>query len=895
MAQAQAEILLPEIPPVEEPTTPLMAQYLALKAQHQDCLLFFRLGDFYELFFEDAIKASRALDIALTRRGQHQGQDIPMCGVPAHSYENYLARLIRRGFRVAISEQTEDPAEAKKRGSKSIVSRDVVRIVTPGTVTEDSLLDARASNYLASVAAAGDDLAIAWIDLASGQPSVEEIDCASLAGALARVDATEILIADKLVERPELYEILAMVRDRLTAQPVSRFDSDNARRRLQSTYKVTELSSFGDFSRAAIMALGSLLDYAELTQKTNLTHLARPRKITGSEVVAIDPSTRRNLELTRTLAGEKQGSLLDVIDRTMTGAGARLLAARLVAPLTHVPQIEKRLDAVEFMAQASSVRQNLRDILKQVPDIERALSRLVLGRGGPRDLAAVRDALLSAEKMRTALLAVGELPEEVKEQTNNLGEHSVLIDRLMRALAADLPLLARDGNFVARGYAPQLDELVTLRDDSRRLIAGLQEKYASVSGVQGLKIRHNNVIGYYIEVTALHGDKLLAKKDVFIHRQSMANAARFTTVELSELERKITEAADKALAVELQIFSDLVSEVVSRIDDLRRTAVALATLDVAAALGELSVEQNYARPTIDASLAFSIKGGRHPVVEQALRKGGNKSTFIANDCDLKPEQSLWLLTGPNMAGKSTFLRQNALIALLAQCGSFVPAAAAHIGVIDRLFSRVGASDDLARGHSTFMVEMVETAAILNQSGECALVILDEIGRGTATYDGLSIAWATVEHLHEVNRCRALFATHYHELTELTSTLPHLKCATMRIKEWQKEIIFLHEVIEGTADRSYGIHVAEMAGLPKSVIARAEQVLKTLEAEKISGNKKTSPRATALPLFSAAPSELPMNPELKSALAILKPDEVTPKAALEILYRLKTLFAESGSK
>ena len=869
-----------------------MAQYLALKAQHADCLLFFRLGDFYELFFEDAVTASKALDIALTRRGQHQGQDIPMCGVPAHSYENYLAKLIRQGFRVAISEQTEDPAEAKKRGAKSIVSRDVVRIVTPGTVTEESLLDARAANYLASLAGAGDDLALAWIDLASGQPFAQEVSAAELGGALARLDASEILIAASLVEQSELFDVLAGWRDRLTPQPNSRFDSDNARRRLQALYKVSELSSFGDFTRSEIMALGSLLDYAELTQKSDLKHLARPKRMSMLEIVAIDPATRRNLELTRTLAGEKQGSLLAVIDRTMTGAGARLLAGRLVAPLTDVAAIDRRLDAVAFMGKATSLRQNLREHLRQTPDMERSLARLALARGGPRDLAAIRDALMAAEAMRSLLLAAGKLPEDVGEETEALGEQSALIDRLTRALAADLPLLTRDGNFIARGYSPALDELVMLRDDSRRLIAGLQEKYVGQGGVAGLKIRHNQVIGYYIEVTPVHADKLLAKKDTFIHRQSLASAVRFTTVELGELERKITEAADKALAIEVQIFADLVGDVVRRLDELRRTAVALASLDVAAALGELAVERNYARPRVDTSLAFTITGGRHPVVEQALAKKDG-AAFIANDCDLAPDHRLWLLTGPNMAGKSTFLRQNALIAVLAQCGSFVPAASAHIGVIDRLFSRVGASDDLARGHSTFMVEMVETAAILNQAGERALVILDEIGRGTATYDGLSIAWATVEHLHEVNGCRALFATHYYELTGLTPSLPHLRCATMRIREWQKDIIFLHEVAEGVADRSYGIHVAQMAGLPKAVIARAEQVLKTLEAEKASNAKiGIQDRVAALPLFSAAQSDPAMDPELKSLLVSLKPDEMSPKQALETLYRLKSLFVES---
>jgi len=868
-----------------------MAQYLALKAQHPDCLLFFRLGDFYEMFFDDAVKAAKALDIALTRRGQHQGQDIPMCGVPAHAYENYLARLIRQGFRVALSEQTEDPAEAKKRGGKSIVARDVVRIITPGTVTEDSLLDARAANHLACIAAVGDELALAWIDIASGQPYVQAVEAAELGGALARLDAAEILVAEKLVERPALFDLFATCRDRLTVQPQSRFDSDNARRRLQSLYKVNELSSFGDFTRSEITALGALLDYAELTQKSELAHIARPKKVSGNEAVAIDPATRRNLELTRTLAGEKQGSLLAVIDRTMTGAGARLLAQRLTEPLTDVAAIDKRLDAVGFMVQETGLRKALREQLRQTPDLERALARLALARGGPRDLAAVRDALRAAEAMRSALLAATAAPQELREQTGNLGEHSALIDRLGRALAADLPLLARDGNFIARGYAPVLDELVELRDDSRRLIAGLQEKYAGIGGVAGLKIRHNQVIGYYIEVTPLHADKLLAKKDVFIHRQSLASAVRFTTIELGELERKITEAADKALAVELQLFADLVDEVVRRLDDLRRAAAAIAALDVASALGELAVEQHYTRPRIDDSLSFDIKGGRHPVVEQALKRQSGGAAFIANACDLAPAQRLWLLTGPNMAGKSTFLRQNALIALLAQSGSFVPATSAHIGVIDRLFSRVGASDDLARGQSTFMVEMVETAAILNQAGARSLVILDEIGRGTATYDGLSIAWATVEHLHEVNQCRALFATHYHELTSLTAKLPHLHCATMRIKEWEKDIIFLHEVIAGVADRSYGIHVAQMAGLPASVIARAEQVLKTLEAEK-TGKGNTREKVAALPLFAVAPvlpSEPSMALELKNLLTSLKPDEMTPREALESLYRLKQLL------
>ena len=892
---AQAQKLLPEIMPVPGPddaTTPLMAQYRSIKAQHQDCLLFFRLGDFYELFFDDAIKASGALDIALTRRGQINGQDVPMCGVPAHSYEGYLAKLIRKGFRVAICEQKETPEEARKRGAKSIVMRDVVRIITPGTLTEDSLLDARAANHLACITGVGDDLAIGWLDLASGQPFSQSLTLAELGGALACVDPREILVPQRLLETPDLSDVLAQWRDQLTPQPNSRFDSDNARRRLHSLYGVSELAAFGDFTRAEIAALGALLDYAGLTQKSDLKHLSRPQRTGIGHAMSIDPATRRNLELTRTLSGEKQGSLLHSIDRSMTGAGARLLATRLGAPLTNPTLIHQRLDAVSFLQQDSNLRKLLRSNLQQSPDLERALARLSLDRGGPRDLAAVRDAAVRCMDMRRALLQVDTplLPEELAAAKDSLGDHGPLTDRLERALASDLPMMARDGNFIARGYAPHLDELVMLRDDSRQLIAGLQKKYADLSGVSGLRIKHNQVIGYYIEVTPTHADSLLAEKDIFIHRQSLAGSIRFTTIELSELERKITEAADRSLVIEMQLFAELVSEVMGQLESLHAAAKGAAVLDVTAGLAELAIEQDYCCPIVDDSLLFTIRGGRHPVVEQSLKQARSSTPFIANDCDLAPDNRLWLLTGPNMAGKSTFLRQNALIAILAQMGSFVPAASAHIGIVDRLFSRVGAADDLARGRSTFMVEMVETAAILNQSGQRALVILDEIGRGTATYDGLSIAWATIEHLHGVNHCRALFATHYHELTSLTGRLAALQCHTMRIREWEKNIIFLHEVVAGTADRSYGIHVAQMAGLPPAVIARAEEVLATLEAA--AHKNRVNPGMDPLPLFSPQTvkneSLKPINPELDTLLALLSPDELSAREALELLYQIKKL-------
>lgn len=875
------------LPPLEEATTPLMGQYLAIKADNPDALLFFRLGDFYELFFDDAIKASRALDITLTRRGQMNGQDVPMCGVPFHAYEGYLAKLIRQGFHVAICEQTEDPAAAKKRGGKSIVRREVVRIVTPGTVTEDQLLDARAANYLACLTRTGDGMGLAWLDLAAGEPLVEAVSEDTLPMALGRIGPSELLVAQNVIEMPDLFETFAPWRDVLTVQPAGRFESENARARVLTTYGVKDLAAYGDFSRAEVAALGVLLDYVQLTQKSDLTHLKPPRSASVTPTLAMDPATRRNLELTRTLAGTVKGSLLAAIDRTLTSAGARLLAARLAAPLTDSTAIGHRLDAVSFLLAERSLREPLRETLKTTPDLERALARLSLDRGGPRDLAAVRDAMAGAEKIRTRLLGIDPtaLPEELRDCLRDLGEHSLLQDRLTRALAAELPLLTRDGGFIARGYAAQLDELVALRDDSRRLIVGLQQKYAEISGVSGLKIKHNNVIGYFIEVTPTHADKLMEAKDTFIHRQSMASAMRFTTVELSELESKIAEAAGKALALEIELFAGLVDDVRRHLDSLRALAGALACLDVTAALAELAQEQTYTRPQVDASLAFDIRGGRHPVVEQALAP----HPFIGNDCNLDARQRLWLLTGPNMAGKSTFLRQNALIVVLAQMGSFVPAASAHIGIVDRLFSRVGAADDLARGQSTFMVEMVETAAILNQAGPRALVILDEIGRGTATYDGLSIAWATIEHLHEVNACRTLFATHYHELTQLTEKLPALYCATMKIKEWNKEVIFLHEIAAGTADRSYGIHVARMAGLPEAVIARASAVLAQLESGPSASRQ--ADLTLELPLFSAAEAqkkEAPIETPLKNALVALNPDELSPRAALEALYALKKL-------
>ncbi|MEQ9151244.1 MAG: DNA mismatch repair protein MutS [Parvibaculum sp.] len=876
----------------------MMAQYLEIKGQWPEALLFYRMGDFYELFFEDAVSAAEALDIALTKRGKHLGEDIPMCGVPVHSHEAYLERLIRKGFKVAVCEQVEDPAEAKKRGSKSVVARAVQRLVTPGTLTEDTLLDARAHNYLASLARVGAEaeLGLAWADVSTGELAVMSLAPAALGAELARLSPGELLVSEGFAPNENRDEAVAQAGATLTALPAARFDSGNAERRLKSHFAVSALDGFGAFSRAELGAMGALLDYIELTQVGRMPALSAPRRVASADTMAIDAATRANLELVKTLQGETQGSLLAVIDRTVTGAGARELGSRLAAPLTDPAAINRRLDAVEWFHDARDVRAGLRAGLKSAPDIARALSRLSLGRGGPRDLAAIAGGLAAADSLCATLEAASPsllpLPDEIARACAALDRVAVpLKERLAATLAEELPLIARDGGFIARGASADLDETRALRDDARKLIAGLQAKYAGETGISALKVRHNNVLGYYIEVPPRHGEKLTKPpfSESYIHRQTMANAMRFTTPELASLASRIAEAAGRALEIELALFDELVAAVLVETSVLARAAEALAALDTLAALAELAAERRHVRPRVDASLAFEVKAGRHPVVEAALAKTGEQ--FVPNDCELGPKH-LWLLTGPNMAGKSTFLRQNALIAIMAQMGAFVPADDAHIGVVDRLFSRVGAADDLARGRSTFMVEMVETAAILNQAGERSLVILDEIGRGTATFDGLSIAWAAVEHLHEVNRSRALFATHYHELTALAEKLPHLANATMKVKEWKGDVVFLHEVGPGAADRSYGIQVAKLAGLPAPVIARAQSVLSALE--KGSDREARAKLTDDLPLFSATARPIAPPTEesaVEKELKTLNPDELTPKEALELIYRLKGLVRE----
>ncbi|MCW6510348.1 DNA mismatch repair protein MutS [Lichenifustis flavocetrariae] len=887
--------------------TPMMQQYLGIKVQYPDCLLFYRMGDFYELFLDDAEIAAKALNIVLTKRGKHQGEDIAMCGVPVDRSDDYLHRLIALGHRVAVCEQIEDPAEARKRGGKSVVKRAVVRLVTPGTLTEDRLLEPSRANHLVALSrlAESDVFGVAAVDISTGSFTVAETPSGSLPALLARLAPSEIVLADALHADGVVADMVAESKAAVT--PVARefAEAGLAERRLRDWYGVETLDGFGRFSRVEIAAAATAVAYVTRTQVGARPQLQAPSRIEQSGAMEIDPATRANLELTRTLGGERAGSLIDAIDQTVTSAGGRLLAERLAAPLTDPAAIAERLDAVTWTLVDGATRTRLRALLKAAPDMARALSRLALDRGGPRDLAALRDGLSAARAVAGLLNSASNLPAELlaaAAAAQAVGQE--LVEGLAAALADDLPLQKRDGGFVRRGYDPRLEETRALRDETRSVIAALQGRYAEETGIRTLKVKHNSVLGFFIEVSQATGESWLKppQNALFIHRQTMAGAMRFATVELSELDQRIAAAAGQAVALELAVFDRLAAAVLASAPAIRAAADGLAAIDVACSLGEIAASRSWVRPSVDTSLAFAIQGGRHPVVEAALRTRGKG--FVANDCDLsgtpprgqaKGGGRIAVVTGPNMAGKSTFLRQNAVIALLAQTGSFVPATSAHIGIVDRLFSRVGAADDLARGRSTFMVEMVETAAILNQAGPRALVILDEIGRGTATFDGLSIAWAAVEHLHEVNRSRGLFATHYHELTGLAKSLKRLQNLTMRVTEWQGDVVFLHEVLPGAADRSYGIQVAKLAGLPRAAIERARSVLAQLEA-----TSRAAPVARLvndLPLFAvtAPPAPVagfaePRADPLRDALDAINPDELTPKAALDALYALKRVRA-----
>ncbi|MEW7008906.1 DNA mismatch repair protein MutS [Lentilitoribacter sp. EG35] len=880
--------------------TPMMEQFIEIKATNPDSLLFYRMGDFYELFFDDAVDASRALGITLTKRGQHMGEDIPMCGVPVHAADDYLQKLIALGFRVSVCEQTEAPSEAKKRGAKSVVRRDVVRLVTPGTLTEEKLLTPSQSNYLMTAArlkTSGEhEFALAWADISTGQFRVCTSTKTRLLADILRIEPSELVVSENLFHDEDLRATFDILGTTAVPQPAVMFDSTVAEDRIKRFFDISALDGIGNFSRVELAAIAATIGYIEKTQLDERPPLEKPSRDGDGQNLFIDPATRANLELVRTLSGEKNGSLLKAIDRTVTGGGGRLLAERLMSPLTDPDEINTRLDSVSWFIKDNMLSEQLAEALKAMPDMLRALSRLALNRGGPRDLGTLRMGISTSREV-LSIFGDRHMPVEISDAVTHLSSlPAELLDSLNKTLSNELPLLKRDGGFIKKGYHETLDECLALRDQSRQVIAGLQLKYAEETSVKNLKIKHNNMLGYFIEVTAQNASALTSDDEAkakFIHRQTMANAMRFTTTELAELESKIANSANEAIQIELSLFDELCELVVKHASLIKNIADAISTIDVAIANADLAQEQGYCRPQVDHSHEFNIVAGRHPVVEQALRLQ-SADPFVANDCNLSPNETeqnaaIWLLTGPNMGGKSTFLRQNALIAIMAQMGSYVPAGHAHIGIVDRLFSRVGASDDLARGRSTFMVEMVETAAILNQATEKSLVILDEIGRGTSTFDGLSIAWAAVEHLHEVNCSRGLFATHFHELTALSDKLVRLSTATMKVKEWDGDVVFLHEVGPGTADRSYGIQVARLAGLPDIVVHRAREVLKQLEE-----NDRENPAQQLiddLPLFSVK-ADIPTHhgknepSEVENLLQSLNPDDMSPREALEKLYELK---------
>ena len=883
--------------PVKKPKapTPFMAQYLAIKAQHGDALLFFRMGDFYELFFDDAVRAAEILDITLTSRGEHDGKPIPMAGVPYHAAEGYLARLIKAGERVAVCEQTESPAEAKKRGSKAIVNREIVRIVTPGTITEDSLLSARQGQALVAVvlSAAGTEAAFAACDVSTGAFEVRDFAPETLAETLGALPIKELLLTERDADRPLVRAADEALRPPTTYRPNSAASAKSGERLLKDAFKIAALDAFGVFSKTELAAIGVLLDYLSLTQAGADIRLDPPQRGSSAAVLAIDPATRASLEIDVALNGGRQGTLLSTVDRTLTSPGARLLAARLARPETEASAISARHDAIEYFLANDHLREAIRAALKAAPDLERARSRIRLGRGGPRDLAAIASALKAGETAVAEVTRAQTNPPDLIEmalEALTLTHHpdlASLTHDLGQALAEDLPTLARDGGFIATGWDIPLDEARALKSDSRQIIAELQTKYANQTGISALKIKFNNVLGYFIDVPARHADPMMQAPlaETFIHRQTLASNVRFSTSELSELAGKISRADDIAKGRELAIFETFCQRVEMLSAPLSQAAYALAELDTATAGAEWASEVGAVRPTLSAEPVFQSEGLRHPVVEAALRKQGEG--FTANDTSLdargEAAPRLALVTGPNMAGKSTYLRQTCLAVILAQAGLYVPARQLTLGLADRIFSRVGASDDLSRGRSTFMVEMVETAAILTQATANSFVILDEVGRGTSTYDGLAIAWAAVEHLHNTNKCRALFATHYHELTGLADDLPSATNLSLRAKEWKHELVFLHDVQPGPADRSYGVQVARLAGLPSRAVKRAEQVLKKLEA---------APDAVeTLPLFAASVQEEAAEPEVVDHPAInllenIDPDSLTPREALDLLYKLK---------
>jgi len=879
--------------------TPMMQQFITIKKEHKDYLLFYRMGDFYELFMEDALLASKALDITLTHRGQINDKPLPMCGVPAHSHEAYLHKLINKGFKVAICDQMEDPKEAKKRGYKAIVKREVTRIITPGTITEDGLLNASSSNYLSAINFKKDKYIISWVDISTGEFLFLETRKENVASEIARINPSEILIPDILWGDHEFNDFISDWKKEITPYTMNFFESTKGKEKVKNQFNIKFLDSIGEVDNIEYGCIGALIEYIDLTQKGNMPKIDIPRRFVVNNHMVIDNAARKNLEINKTLNGDSKGSLFNIINNTSSSSGARLLYSYMNNPLLDVKEIESRHDVVEFYINNENVKDNIRETLNLLPDMERILSRVHTGRSGPRDIVAIRVGLKKSRDILEIFEHISvKFPEELKSIHKDLGIQSNLIHYLDKSLKNEVPLMARDGGFVKDEFNFKLDEYRSMHQNAKEHKDQLKQQYIEDTGINTLKIKDNNVIGFFIEVTPQHAEKI---PEYFVHRQTLGSCLRYTSPELKELEHKIINSKGYAIDLEMQIFEEILQKIRENSDAIALAASAMAKLDVFLSFAQLAYNNNYCRPVLNDSVDFKIKEGRHPVVERNIAKSDLSEAFIANDCDLSDNQKMWLITGPNMAGKSTFLRQNAIIAIMAQIGSYVPAESATIGVVDKVFSRVGASDDLARGQSTFMVEMIETAAILMHATPRSLVILDEIGRGTATFDGLSIAWAVLEYLHEHNKSRTLFATHYHEITHLSEKLENLVCYTVKVKEWKNDIIFMHEIIAGSADRSYGIHVGKIAGLPEAVINRSEEILNLLQ-EGESGSA-VNRLISDLPLFSysniefinkeksdSSPKKTGNNADkIYDELKELEINKITPMQAINILFKLKELI------
>ena len=864
-------------------TTPMMEQYLTIKNKHKDALLFYRMGDFYELFFEDAIAASKALDITLTKRGKTNGMDIPMCGVPFHSADNYLPKLIKKGFNVAVCEQTETIEEAKSNLKKGPLKREVVRIISPGTLTEDNLLDRNANNFLGAISDLNGSISISWVDVSTGcfksrNLQKENNQKQLLTNLLLRMNFSEILVSDAM----ELNIISEEWHSIIKKQSSSLFHYSSCLQQICSYFSIMSLEGIGKFSDGEVIASGVLLSYLKLTQCGKLPILSMIKNESENNFLEIDYFTQKSLEILSNLSGETKGSLITSLDETKTAGGARLLKQRITEPFYKVVEIEKRYNLINWFLNNDIDIFKLQNNLENIPDIERSLSRISLLRGSPKDLSILCNGLLNVKQIYEIIISFKDRLNQAPLLNNILNQISVdysLFEDIKNSLKKDLPLSTKEGGFIRDGYDDNLDKLRNLRNNELEEITKLQNKYSDLTNVNSLKIKYNRMLGYHIEVRAVH-DKALRDKDIFIHRQTTAQTSRFTTIELNEAENQLINSYDKSISIEMDIFKNFTNQIINEGKKILDIASAISELDIGIMVVKQSKDRDYVCPKILENKTLEIIEGRHPVVETQMKLSEN--SFISNDCILNKDDFLWLITGPNMAGKSTYLRQNALIVIMAQAGLFVPAKEANIGVFDKIFSRVGASDDLAKGQSTFMIEMIETSLILNTASEKSLVILDEIGRGTATFDGLAIAWSVLDYLHNKIKPRTLFATHYHELTSLKEDLNHLSCHKMSIKEWNNSIIFMHKIIEGEADKSYGIHVAQLAGLPFEVIKKATQLLSKLENNKDNSYLKKSDN------LDDNYSNINESQSFFKEFDNINVDNISPREALDILYKLKLL-------